>query len=525
MTALKYIGDLLGVPDEMLADLLRNPSQARTMLMELFDADVPGIVVRELGKAPTVEAAAASAVAGKLAAADVLMGGDRRGLPGGPGGKSGWYEMPESTGYKYAYVEFDERDWYIVGGFTLAGYWKAHTEGEETAGSSLSRDFVADAIPEWWVGRPQLNLDTVTTGALGQKGEVLAIDFNARTGPVATQVAVAPVDDHNVPAPCVVPGRGILMPWTWHGVDNLLRMVVAGGTGLGSTLRGKPEHTFTMGGNASYSQPWVLAHRRSGTTDTFWILVRVSLRWSIREIVVDWATGVPTATPGILHLVEFPEQAYMDTVPAAFDANGNVTKLGIIAGFNPSVNRDDVYLLELDLTTGIMHDKANPAVTHNIASGSPLQSSALTPVLANKTVGTRRVFALYTGGGAQIWKLLTCEYTGDVDPSGIVTEHSFDVSSRTVTGTRTFGAAGRHLERYPGGADFAPDGKVWHVNEADNIYTLSLDGVPVRRSTEPMIRPRAIPQGAHIDVLLAIAPVYVTFTNWVANMIALKKGA
>lgn len=285
-----------------------------------------------------------------------------------------------------------------------------------------------------------------------------------------------------------------------------------------------------MGGTASYSQPYVLAHRRQGNTDTFWILVRVALRWNVREVVVDWTTGVPTATAGILQMLEFPEQAYIDSVPAAVDGNGNVTKIGLVAGYNPSATRDDVYLLELDLTTGIMHDKANPAVTHNITSGSPLQVSALTPILANKTTGTRRLFGLYTGNGAQTWKILTCEYTGDVgatgDPTGVITETSYDVSTRTVTGTRTFGAAGRHLERYPGGACFGADGKVWHVNEANNVYTLSQEGVSVRKSTRALFRPTACPAGAPWDILIADVGSYVSYLNWSdTNLLAIKKGA
>lgn len=524
-----YVGDLATLPDQAAADLLRNPSLFRDEIDKKIVDDVPEIVVEELAKAPTVEAAAATAVNGKLATADVLVGGDRRALPGGPGGVTGWYDMPESSGYTYAYVVYEQRDWYILGGFTLDGYWKARTKGD-AAGGSLSQTTVRDAIPEWWVGKPQLNGDTVTTGALGAKGAQLAIDFNERTGPTATQVAMVPVDDHNVGYPCVVPGRGVIQPYTHHGVDNLLRVVGAGGSGLGSTLRGKQEYTFTMGGAASYAQPWNLAHRRSGNTDTFFIPSRVALRWSAREIVADWSTDVLSANPGMLHMLEFPEQGYIDTFPVAFDAFGNVTKIGIIAGYNPSASRDDVYLLELDLTTYIMHDKANPQVTINITSGTPLQVTALTPVLSNKTTGTRRVFGMWTSPGSQTWKLLTCEYTGEVgatgDPTGVLTEHSFNVSTFTLTGTRTFGAAGRHLERYPGGACFGADGKVWHVNEANNVYTLSQEGVAVRKSTRALFRPTACPAGAPWDILIADVGSYVSYLNWSdTNLLAIKKGA
>lgn len=524
MTGLVYIGDLEGISVEMVADMFRNPTKVRDSLNEVFNADVPAIVVRELGNAPTVVAAAASAVGAQLTAADVIVGSDKRVLPVPT--KTGWYSMPEATGYTFAFVVVEQRDWYILGGFLLDGSFSARMASDSGGTSAASRTSVPDAIVEWWVGRPQLNEDTITVGAMGAKGAQLAVDFNERSSAVATQVAKVPVDDHNVGAVCVVPRRGILQAYTYHGADNLLRVVAAGGTGLGSTLRGKPEYTFTMGGATSYAHPWVLAHKRSGNTDTFFSPSRVALRWSARELVADWSTGVVTANPGMLHMIEFPEQAYLDTFPVAYDGNGNVTKLGIIAGYNPAASRDDVYLLELDLTTYIMHDKANPSVTINITSGTPLQATALTPVLQNKTTGTRRIFEMWTTPGSQVWKLLTCEYTGDVDPTGVITETSFNVSTFAVTGSRTFGAAGRHLERYPGGACFDAAGKVWHVNEAANVFKLSQEGVEVMRSAETIFRPRGCPPGSPWDVLVNKGITYGSYLAWSGGaLLAAKKGA
>lgn len=523
MTGMIYIGDLEGITVEMVADMLRNPTPARDQLTELFNTDVPAIVVDVIADDATVVSAAASAVGAQLTAADVIIGSDKRVLPVPT--KTGWYSMPESTGYTFAFVVVEQRDWYILGGFLLDGSFSARM-ASDTGSSAASRTSVPDAIVEWWVGKPQLNDDTVTVGAMGAKGAQLAVDFNERSSAVATQVAKVPVDDHNVGAVCVVPRRGILEAYTYHGADNLLRVVAAGGNGLGSTLRGKTEYSFTMGGAASYAQPWLLAQKRSGNTDTFFIPSRVALRWSAREIVADWSTGVVTANPGTMQLIEFPEQVYIDTFPVAYDANGNVTKLGIVAGYNPAAGRDDVYLLELDLTTYIMHDKANPAVTINITSGTPLLASALTPVLADKGAGTRRIFEAWTTPGSQTWKILTCEYTGDVDPSGVITETSYNVSTFAVTGTRTFGAAGRHLERYPGGACFDAAGKVWHVNEASNVFKLSQEGVEVMRSAETIFRPRGCPTGSPFDVLVNKGITYTNYLAWSGgSLLAVKKGS
>ena len=529
-----YIGDLEGITVEMVADMLRNPTLARQTLTDLFDSDVPAIVVRELGNAPTVVAAAASAVGAQLTAADVIIGSDKRVLPVPT--KTGWYSMPESTGYTFAFVVVEQRDWYILGGFLLDGSWNVEkaSGGASSAGSAVTTTLVRDAIPEWWVGLPQWHLDTIYTGGLGRKGEVLAVDFNARSGPVVTQVATAPVDDHNVPGRCTVPGRGSLLTYTHHGADSQLRAVVAGGSGRADTFTGKTVSSFNMGGAASYSQDWLLAHLRTTATDTFWSFVRVALKWCVREILADWPTSTATAQGGIKQLVEFPDQAYMHTSVAAVDANGNPTKLGIIAGFNPAVSRSAVYVMEIDLTTGIMHDKMNVNVNQNINTATnPLQSSALTPVLGDKTTGTRRVLGLYCGGGGNIWDLLTIEYAGAVGSDGVITKTRFNVSTMQVVDTVTYGATGRHFERYPAGAQFDRNGKVWHINEANNVYTLSFEGVAVRKSSKGMFRVMPVMpivnQVGEPPVDLITGDVNGSYTDYLAwfdvNLLAVKKGS
>lgn len=531
VSGMAYVGNLPAVPDAMLASLLRNPTQARAVLTALFEADVPAIVVTELGKNPTVVAAAAAQVAAQLAAADVIIGKDKRVIPAEA--KVGWYLMPESSGYMITLQAITQRDAWILAGITLDGSWKFR--GADGAGSSgaVSRMVVPDAIPEWWVGLPQWYLDMIYATALGRKGEVLAADFNARTGPVVAQIATAPVDDHNVPGRATVPGRGTVMFYTHHNLDSQLRGCAAGGSGRADTLTGKAVSSFNMGGSASYSQPWNLAHARTATTDTFWTLVRVALKWCIRETVADWPTSTLTATAGIKQLVEFPDQAYMHSVVAATDAAGNPTKLGIIAGFNPAVAKSAVYVLELDLKTGIMHDKKNPAVTQDISSANPLQSSALTAILPDKASGTRRVLGLYTGGGGNIWDLLTIEYPGAVGSDGVITKHRFNVSTMQIVDTITYGTAGRHLERYPAGAQFDRNGKVWHINEANNIYTLSQENVAVRKSSKPMLRvlppmPIVTQTGEPpADVLTGdVNGSYTDYTAWSdVNLLAIKKGA
>lgn len=536
MTGLVELGRFAGVPDEMLADILRNPTKARAVLTQLFATDVPAVVYDTISNLPAVELSAAAAVARKLSEFDIPTGTDKRLLPGGPNGDTGWYQMPQSSGFYYAFIVVEPRDWWILGGFTLDGSWEARGKGDTGAATgSVSRMSIPDAIPEWWVGLPQWYLDTIYATALGRKGEVLAADFNARSGPVVAQVATAPVDDHNVPGRSTIPGRGTFLAYTHHGLngDNLLRAVAGGGSGRADCLTGKTVTSFPMGGAASYAQPWNLAHARTATTDTFWTFVRVALKWCIRENVADWPTSTVTATGGIRQLVEFPDQAYLHTSVAATDDLGNPTKVGIIAGFNPAVTKSAVYVLELDLKTGKMHDKMKPTVTQDISAANPLQSSALTAVLPDKASGTRRVLGLYCGGGGKLWKLLTIEYAGAVGPDGVITEWTLDVDAMQLVGNpRTFGATGRHLERYPSGAQFDRDGKVWHINESGNVYTLSLEGVAVRKATRAMLRVMPVmpilKQTAEppIDTLTGDIGSYTDYTAWSdVNLLAIKKGA
>lgn len=527
-TELVFYGYIEAATDTSLADLLRNPSAARTVLEELFASDVPAIVVQALAETPTVEGAAAAAVNGKLAAADVPVGSDKRVLPGGPTGTTGWYEMDEASGYVYAFVVFEERDWYILGGFTLEGYWKAHTEGAGGAGG-VSLTSLRDAIVEWWGTLPERIQDLVLAGALGDAGQVLAVDYNPRTGWDAVQVATAPRDDHNTPGRATVPTRGGIMPFTHHNIDNLLRIVLGPGTGRAASYTGRPVATFTMGGNVSYAQPWHLPHLATAETNSFGILTRVNLKWVMRDFLAPWKTGIAEAASGVKNLVEFPEQSYMHSVSAVRNANGDTTKIGIVAGYNPTAVRDAVYLVELDLTTGKMHDKAKPSVVHDINAGEPLQSSALTPVIPEKETGTRRLFGLHTGNGGNLWKILTMEYTGTVEATsttGVITEYTFDVDKLQLVGTRTLGTAGKHLQRYPAGAQFADDGTVWYVTESNNVYTLWHEGRIVRQSKRPMFRPMPVPTGGETKLLISDVGSYINFDNWDdTNLLAIMEGA
>lgn len=507
----------------MASELAREDSDASKAVVERIRPVAAGIISED----PTLVAAAAARIDDEIETRDLLQGGDPRALPTGT---AFFTPLPPSTGYLGAWMVERDRRQFVAMGLRLDGTLR----GKFDAGpAGVATNIVPDCIPEWWIGPPpQRFLGWTATAGLGSEGQVLAVDYNDRTGPVAVQVATVTADDHNVPGRFTIPGRGSLMQWTLHGATHSIYLCAAPGSGRAETFTGRPTVAINVGGPASYGQIWHLAHLQTSTTDTFWVLLRNDLNWGVQEVVVDWSTGAVTASGAFKKMVSFADQPYMHSVPVAFDASGNATKFGIILGYNPTASRDEVFLLEIDVTTGILHDKANPAVTHNINSGSYLAHTALRAVLPDKPTGTRRVFGLYVDG--VIWKLLTGEYAGAVAPTGTYEETSFNVSTGVITGSRTIGVMGAHLERYPAGAQFAPDGTVWSIRESGNVYTLYNEGTAVLLSADPLFRilpvypapgiPALIP-GKQIDVFVGrVYGEYTDYLDWDAvALVGVKK--
>ncbi len=73
------------------------------------------------------------------------------------------------------------------------------------------------------------------------------------------------------------------------------------------------------------------------------------------------------------------------------------------------------------------------------------------------------------------------------------------------------GAAPRAL---PGGAKFGPDGAVWHINEAAGTFTLSRNGVPVRRSKTALFRANPAPAGGPAAVFVNEVKGYNSYLDW-----------
>ncbi len=364
---------------------------------------------------------------------------------------------------------------------------------------------VEDAIQEWWIGPViQNHGDWYSTAALNESGGVEAIDLDADGSSTRADVATVPIDDHNVPARATIPGRGSLMQWTHHGAEESFSVVVAPGSGRAETFEGRPETRITIGSKVSYGQLLHLSEAQTEQTDTFWVLLRNDLNWGIAELVVDWTSGEAIYAGKYRRLVSFPEQAYMTST---FDDTASGT-VRIAAAYNPAAGRNDIYLLELDLRSGVLTDLMRPTTTHDITSSDYLDALSLTSVLEDSS-GTRRL--LDVRAAPEDPAVLTVEYPGDVSGDGIYTETAIDAGG--AKSARTFGKTGRHLDRYPCGAAFGSEGSVWHCGESGGSWSLSRDDEKVLDSTAPLFRPMPTTGGA-ISTLVGRVTQYTDYMNW-----------
>ncbi len=364
---------------------------------------------------------------------------------------------------------------------------------------------VDDAIQEWWTGPVvEQHEDWYSTAALSETGEILAVDLDDAGATSRTVVATAPVDDHNVPARATIPGRGSLLEWTHHGTEEHFYISVAPGSGRAESFEGRPVQEITVGSRVSYGQLLHVADAQTTDTDTFWVLLRNDLNWGIAELVVNWTTGEATYDGKYRRLVTFPEQAYMTS---SFDDTSSGT-VRIAAGYNPAVGRSDVYLLELDLRTGVLTDLMRPSTTHDVTSSEYLEAEELTPLLG-RTDGTRRLLDVSPVSAAPA--VLTVEYPGDVSADGVYTETVLDGSGDTSS--QTYGSTGRHLERYPCGAAFGPDDAVWHCGESGGSWSLWRDDEKVLDSGAALLRPMPT-TGGPITALVGRVEQYDDYKSW-----------
>lgn len=510
--------------DQTMAFALKAPgSQSQTAALELIAPGVAAALADE-NISETIANSAAVAVAEKIAAEDIVLGYDGRALPVAPGGPTYWGPLPRSSGYVWGIVMSGATGDYVALGVKLNGDIGGRIAGGASSSSTNVLWRVLDCIQEWWVGPVvQRHEGWYSTAGIGDQGQIVVVDIDDRTPPIAVQIGTAEIDDHNAPGRYTIPGRGSFAQWTWHGNTTHLFLVVAPGSGRAEDFRGRPVQQIEIGSGTSYGQIFHLPYKQTTNTDTFWILLRNGGNWGIAEIVVNWSTGIVTMPTAYKRFISFAAQPYVTSAEGGTNSAGNPV-VRLAAGYNPAANTHEVYLLELDLVTGIAKDMAS-SVTHDINGSSYLSDSALTPVLAGTGSGTRRLLGVSPAEAGPGWGLLTIEYAGAVAPSGVITERTYTPGTG-LTDSRTLGVAGAHSERYPAGAQYATDGTVWHSNESGGTWTLSHEGTAVHRSTKALMRPMPTPPGGPVDVLVSEVGRYAIYLDWGdTDLLAISKEA
>jgi hypothetical protein len=428
---------------------------------------------------------------------------DKKALPTQLAGT--WRSLPRSSGYMTGFFSPSNK---MLFGINLDGDVVGRFIGTDTTSTLMK---IPDMLQEWW-SQPanQWHDGWLSTCGIGEFGDVIVADWNERTGGTAIKIGQAGRDDHNAPARWTEPGRGSLATWSNHGVTNNLEVVAAPGSGTVESFVGRPVVSIPIGAPVSYSDIQLRAHLRTANTDTFWIILRNDSNWGVREIVVDWSTGIVTWPGAYKRMIAFTEQPYVTTNDGGINAAGNPC-VRMAVGYNPSAARHEIYFLQLDLVTGILTSPNDPSINHNIAGGTYLADTAIAPVMSNTATGsTRRLFYVRPASAGPGWAVLTSEYSLTSPTTGLYTETVYAPGGNT---TRTFGTTGASFggstdSNYVGGINYNALGKIYVCRKAGTIWTLEReDGTILKRSNTALVRPFPL-VGAKLEVIYSSVPIY-----------------
>lgn len=471
---------------------------------------------------PTIVETTRAAVAARVAAEKLVKGDSPRVLPDDELVSFG--PMAPSSGYVWGItLQTTDGRRYVALGVKLNGDVGGRFAGSSNAGNLIAT--VRDIIYGWWSGPV---IETVTgfyaTAGLGRGGDSMAIDIDFHGVVSAARIGLngmVDADDHNPPSRKTIRDnttgyvRGGIAQLKNHGTETTCRVVTAPGRGRATDFLGRAEVTVPIGSAVSYGR-WI--HNRyaqTATTDDLLLLLRNDVNWGIRDMRVDWANdGAVTQLGAYKRLLSFAQQPYVTVADGAPTADGHQT-VRLAAGYNPTgANRHEVYLLSLDVQNGDVRDIKTGTVLHNIYTASSYLSDAqLSAVIPDVASGTRRLLDTRAASAGAELGVLTVEYPGDVGPDGMITEWRFN-DAGVLQSKREWGKTGQHLERYPGGAKFGPDGAVWHINETGGTFTLSRNGVPVRKSTTPLFRVEPAPVGGPAAAFVNEVKGYNSYLDW-----------
>ncbi len=399
--------------------------------------------------------------------------------------------------------------------------------GGRFAGSGLAGNLIAtvrDVIYGWWSG-PVVEMGTgfYATAGLGRAGDAIAVDVDFHGVVSAARIGLngtVDPDDHNPPSRKTIRDvttgyvRGGIAQLKNHGTETTCRIVTAPGRGRAADFLGRPETSVNIGSMVSYGAWTQLRAAQTPTTDDLWLLMRNDANWGIRDMRVDWAAdGAVTQLGNYKRLLSFAQQPYVTPADGVPTADGQQT-LRLAAGYNPTgANRHEVYLLSLNCVTGDVKDlKSGTTPQHLQLRRLPLRRVADAGAARHRRRHSPTARHAPRLSGRQVGRA-----DGRVPRRGRPRrrDHRVRVHRRRRSAgdahVRQDGAAPRALPR---GAKFGPDGAVWHVNEANGTFTLSRNGVPVRRLKTALFRPMPAPAGGPAAVFVNEVKGYNSYLDW-----------
>lgn len=258
-----------------------------------------------------------------------------------------------------------------------------------------------DVITEWWTNPVATDMgDRTVSGGLGSTGVVQAVEIDHATGEVVlVPVAFAGQDDHNAPALWAAPGRRMVLAWTEHGHDTLLKVRVSDTSGSVQSLPAAPTSTVDIGDPTSYAIVHRIEHLSSTLTDVFWVFVRATgASWRFVPVSVTQATGAVTFG-AVVPLVTALAQSYLSVADA--HGVGSHQVLRMAWGYSSHVGYHGMRYFEVDVVTGeVVSPMDGGAVIANVLTGAglPVLDTATTPLIPEPDAGfSRWMFAVRPG--------------------------------------------------------------------------------------------------------------------------------
>lgn len=324
---------------------------------------------------------------------------------------------------------------------------KAYADTKQSINTNIT-----DAIQEWWIYPVATYVeaeDRTVFGGYSTTGKILVCEYNHATTELKRVEAAttAVIDDHNNPAVWVQAGRRILIAYTNHNKDNIMRFKVSDSAGTIESLASASEQTYNAGMGVTYAQIHKIESQSDSTKDVFWVFSRwTTHKWYILPVTVAQSSGtIAFGTPVELvsTSVTSHTQLYLSTAPS-YGAN---QRIRVSWYHNPAGDIQAIRYFDINAETGAVMSRVDNTNLGNVIgnAGLPVLASEVTPIVpepANSSI-SRRMF--YTRPGPAAPAIAYAEWDiSDPDNAVYTLAEASDETASDWT-TSTYGTAGTRV--------------------------------------------------------------------------------